>query len=868
MRCCAFVQRSASAPPHSAPLASIISLSLACTCTHLRGHTHAQTQEIWAGKGRIVTSIVAPSVRCRGPLSSPDTQTAMHPGLPRAFPNKEWHTVEDIFRRRAPLSFLAPNSSASATADPAAAAEAWVQQEIGYYEASYTTVEDLSVCVTTFNVGCKKPVLPLTSLSCLSNGSGGEDGALARPTDLIVVGLQEVDMSATALFKQETEASAPWVAGLNAAIGASGVNSTAASSSSGAGASPYYAFPPKQLVGLLLCVFIRRPLLSAVSEFSVATVATGALGSMGNKGAVGFHLVLHRTSICIITAHLAAGQSNVSKRNEDINTIFKSMDFNAARRAEIQSNAKANMTIDESVFFELHPRDHDIIIVAGDLNYRLRLPYETAVHLANNGQFSELLQYDELEAEMKSPHTPWLNFLHFRPTHMPTYRFDIGTDVYDTSEKRRIPSYTDRICVWSRRKSMESRIRLDRLSALMEVRSSDHKPVQALARIPMSVEVPAQRAQVISSLREKVAVIGLAQASSAKISLSTSKVNFQAQSFHHCGTQETITVQNNGDCVSVVRVVRQREGDDSEGTWLCVTPLEFAILPGESQDVDIETAIDPRCMTWLAAWRPYQGRGHIQLTSVLLFCCRNGPVQTVECQCTLRPSVFGNGLDSIALLQDKPCVEAYAQKDDFEEVVRQVRPHVPKELWYLAHVIAQHPRERGLFTRSTDKEVCCCIMELLDTKSAPLPVGTDVHCAAECLLVFLKNLLEPVVPYAQYTAALAAGRTKGKAPLQFLRQLPTMHANVWIYVVSLLNYLLRPVHSCENDLDANLLAHIFSTVLIVRPSDAQGAIPARLQQGGGIDQQVRQQLQQENDDALALVEYFLSTPPSMLAAVE
>ncbi|XQJ25974.1 inositol/phosphatidylinositol phosphatase, putative [Leishmania guyanensis] len=792
----------------------------------------------------------------------------MYPGLPRAFPNPEWQNVEDIFRQRTAFGFLAPNARASATADPAMAADAWVQREIGYYEVNYTTVEDLSVCVTSFNVGCKKPVLPLTSLVCLTSSGGGTDDAPARPTDLIVVGMQEVDMSATALFKQETEAASPWVAGLNAAIGADSSSSTATSSSGGAGASPYYAFPPKQLVGLLLCVFIRRPLLSAVSEFSMATVATGALGSMGNKGAVGFHLVLHRTSICVITAHLAAGHDNVSKRNEDINTIFRSMDFNAARRAETQMSASPNAPIDESAFLELYPRDHDIIIVAGDLNYRLRLPYETAVHLANSGQFSELLVHDQLAAEMKNPHTPWLNFINFTPTHMPTYRFDIGTDVYDTSEKRRIPSYTDRICVWSRRKSMESRIRLDRISALMEVRSSDHKPVQALARIPVSVEVPAQKAQIVSSLREKVATIGLAQASSAKISLSMSKVNFQAQCFHNCGTQEVVTVQNNGNCVAVVRVVRQREGDYSEGSWLRVTPQELAILPGESQDVQIETAFHPRCTLWMAAWRPYQGRGSIELSSVLLFCCRNGPVQAVECQCVLSPSVFGNALENIALLQDTPCVEAYAQKADFEEVVRQVRPHVPKELWYLVYVIAQHPREPGLFTRSTNKEVCRHIMELLDTKNAALPVDTDVHCAAECLLAFLKNLREPVVPYAQYTAALAAGRAKGKAPLQFLRQLPTMHANVWLYVLSLLNYLLRPVNNSDNELDAPLLAHIFSAVLIGRPTDAQGAIPARLQQGGGVDQQVRQQLQQESDDALALVEYFLSTPPSMLAGVE
>lgn len=787
----------------------------------------------------------------------------MFPGLPRVFPDAEWQSVDDIFRRRTPFGYLPANPMSNATggADSAVAADTWVQQEISYYEANYTKVEDLTVSVTTFNVGCKKPALPLSNLVSLT--SGPPDGP-GQPTDLIIVAMQEVDMSATALFKHETEAATPWVQGLNAALGADSTPSTSANGS----ASPYYAFPPKQLVGLLLCVFVRRPLLAAVSEFSIATVATGALGSMGNKGAVGLHLVLHRTSICIITAHLAAGQLNVSKRNEDINTILKSMDFNAARRAEVQINASANVSVDQSVFAELYPRDHDLVIVAGDLNYRLTLPYETAVQLASGNRLAELLQYDQLTNELRNPHTPWQNFIAFTPTHVPTYRFDIGTDNYDTSEKHRIPSFTDRVCVWSRRKSMESRIRLDRLSALMDVRSSDHKPVLGLLRVPVSVEVPAQKAQVMAQLREKVAALGLAQASSAKIALTNTKLNFQAQNFHQCGAQETVTVQNTGDCVAVVRVVRQRDGDNSEGSWLRVSPQEMSILPGESQEVVVETAIDPRCMTWLAAWRPYMGRARLGLSSNLLFCCRNGPVATVECQCVLSPSVFGNGLDSIALLQDVPCVEAYAQKADFEEVVRRVRPHVPKELWYLAHVVAQHPREPGLFSTSTDKETCQRIMELLDTKNTPLPPDTDVHCAAECLMVFLKNLVEPVVPFGHYTTALAAGRAKGKAPLLFLRQLPTMHANVWIYVMSLLNYLLRPSFSSDNELDANFLAHAFSPILIVRPMEVQGALPARLQQGGGIDQQLRQQLQQESDDAFALVEYFLSTPPTVLAGVE
>lgn len=32
---------------------------------------------------------------------------------------------------------------------------------------------------------------------------------------------------------------------------------------------------------------------------------------------------------------------------------------------------------------------------------------------------------------------------------MPSYKFDIGTDLYDTSKKQRTPSWTDRILLWA-----------------------------------------------------------------------------------------------------------------------------------------------------------------------------------------------------------------------------------------------------------------------------------------------------------------------------------------------------------------------------------------------------------------------------------
>lgn len=771
----------------------------------------------------------------------------MFPGLPRAFPNQEWSNVEDIFRVRPP-----PRPLGARTPSPE---EAWVEQELRYYKSEFTTVEELHVCVTTFNVGCKKPMPPLHALCVPSLATDTQRNSL----DLIVVALQEIDMSASAMFREETEAALPWVQALYAAIGASNERQGAS--------TPFYAFPHKQLVGLMLCVFVRRPLLKHVNAFSINTEATGAMGSIGNKGAVGVHLDIHCTKVCIITAHLAAGQGNISKRNENINTILTRMDFNAARRAELQVIANTGVSGVEATLQslpELFPRDHDITIVAGDLNYRLNLSYEDAVSLASKGDIPELLKHDQLVKELESPHTPWGGFVDLTPTFLPTYRFDVGTSTYDTSDKHRIPSFTDRILVWCRRPSMRPLVKVDSLTAVMQVMSSDHKPVQAMLRLPVLVEVPEQKACMTQKLMEKVKSVGLGLASCGNCTISRQFIDFGRQQYHACGTKETVTLTNTGNCAAVVHVVRQRGRDDSEGAWLRVSPMECMMAPGESQEVDVETLIDPRCMSWLAHWRPYDGRGRIALKSRLLFCVRNGPVHAVECVCQLLPSIFGNSLESIMLLDRLPCLEAYQRKEDIQQLLQTLRPQVPKEVWYMTDILMRNPRTNGLFTTTTSSELCHNIMARLDSEDGPLPLDTDVHCVAECLLTFLKNLQEPVVPFAMYNAALAAGRSKGKAPVAFVRQLPTVHANLWLYTLALLNFLLRPMLARFNELTADVLSQIFSTALIIRPTAAQGLDYVRLLQGGGVNQQVRQQLQQERDDARALVQYFLATPPALL----
>ena len=73
-----------------------------------------------------------------------------------------------------------------------------------------------------------------------------------------------------------------------------------------------------------------------------------------------------------------------------------------------------------------------------------------------------------------------LTFPHYseaRITFPPTYKYDLGTDTYDTSEKARIPAWCDRVLFRGLGKVKCEEYRR------WEVRVSDHRPVSALLKV-------------------------------------------------------------------------------------------------------------------------------------------------------------------------------------------------------------------------------------------------------------------------------------------------------------------------------------------------------------------------------------------------
>lgn len=95
-----------------------------------------------------------------------------------------------------------------------------------------------------------------------------------------------------------------------------------------------------------------------------------------------------------------------------------------------------------------------------------------------------------------------------RITFLPTYKYDIGTDVYDTSEKARIPAWCDRIL---RKGDNIRQINYD----CAPLKFSDHRPVYATFQCLISKVDEKRKEQLAHELyRRRKDVVGDTRASS------------------------------------------------------------------------------------------------------------------------------------------------------------------------------------------------------------------------------------------------------------------------------------------------------------------------------------------------------------------
>lgn len=228
--------------------------------------------------------------------------------------------------------------------------------------------------------------------------------------------------------------------------------------------SGYKLVARKALVGMTIFVFVRFEHLPFCNA-RVSALGTGPLG-LGNKGAVAVSLQLYGSSLCLVGVHLASGTSGTLARNEDVGRLHERLRFPDARTIPgLVVRPPGPATIGE----------HEFVVWLGDMNYRIRMADEGVrrAMTATPPPLAELAAADELRFERLAGRV-FAGYEEAPLLFAPTYKYDRGTDVYDTSHKKRAPAWCDRI-LW-RESELVALVSYGRCEQL---KSSDHRPVTA-----------------------------------------------------------------------------------------------------------------------------------------------------------------------------------------------------------------------------------------------------------------------------------------------------------------------------------------------------------------------------------------------------
>ncbi|KAI1649728.1 SacI homology domain-containing protein [Daldinia loculata] len=336
----------------------------------------------------------------------------------------------------------------------------FISSELGKRSAEYSSTENITMWVGTFNLNGRTNGID----EDLSPWLCPQELGSVQP-EIMAVGFQEiVELSAQQIMNSDPRRKQLWERAIKRTL-----NNRAKR----LGGERYVLLRSGQLVGAALCIFVKASSLPKIKNVEGSVKKTGMSGIAGNKGAVAIRMEYANTQLCFVTAHLAAGFANYDERNKDYATIHHGLRF------------QRNRSID----------DHDTVVWLGDFNYRIGLSHEKVMDLIQKNDLERLYENDQLNLQMVAG----LSFPYYseaRITFMPTYKFDVGTDRYDTSEKARIPAWTDRIL----RKGTNIRQLSYNCAPL---RFSDHRPVFATFQCTVNIINEALREQISQELYER-----------------------------------------------------------------------------------------------------------------------------------------------------------------------------------------------------------------------------------------------------------------------------------------------------------------------------------------------------------------------------
>ncbi|CAG7918182.1 unnamed protein product [Penicillium olsonii] len=312
-----------------------------------------------------------------------------------------------------------------------------VLEELNRRTSEYSSCRQVRFWVGTFNVNGRDegPGTDLTPWLFPEADGSEEDPAV------FVVGFQEiVSLSPQQIMSTDPSTRKVWERSVHECLN---------THSKRKGTGKYVHLRSGQLVGAAVLLFVKEDALKHIKNVEGSVKKTGLSGIAGNKGGCAIRFDFSNTSVCFVTAHLAAGFANYDERNRDYEIINRGLRFQKNRSIA----------------------DHDAVIWLGDFNYRIGLGNPSVKELIAQRDYHRLYENDQLNLQMVAGKA--FQFYSEGPIEFPpTYKYDVGRDNYDTSEKARIPAWCDRV-LWRGNNLRQTHYQT------ADLKVSDHRPVWA-----------------------------------------------------------------------------------------------------------------------------------------------------------------------------------------------------------------------------------------------------------------------------------------------------------------------------------------------------------------------------------------------------
>ncbi|CAK9797954.1 Type II inositol 1,4,5-trisphosphate 5-phosphatase [Anthophora plagiata] len=645
---------------------------------------------------------------------------------------------------------------------PVAARESAVRYQMACKEDDYTYSKTFRIFIGTWNVNGQPPNgIELTEWLSYDK----------TPPDVYAIGFQELDLTKETFLFNDTPREEEWRKVVAKSLHPDGV---------------YEQVAIVRLVGMMLLIYALNSHIPYIKDVSVDTVGTGIMGKMGNKGGVAVSCSIHNTSICFVNAHLAAHCEEYERRNQDYADICTRLSF--------------SKYVPPKSF-----KDHDQIYWLGDLNYRItEMDVITAKQYIDAKDYAPLLALDQLGQQrrlgrvLQGFHEAEIKF-------KPTYKYDPGTDNWDSSEKGRAPAWCDRI-LWKGEAITSNDYR-----SHPELKISDHKPVSAIFDSQIRIIDMAKYRKIHEEVMKKLDK--LENEFLPQVMVDTTEIIFDTLKFLEPSSKELI-IANTGQ-VPVQFEFIKKLGDTSYcKDWLDIEPFKGFIKPGEKCDTRFEIYVDKRSAYKLNS-------GEDKLYDILILHLEGGKDIFITVTGTYERSCFGSSMEALVHIpvpiREIP-IGRLMELENNKNLSQEPYP-IPKEIWLLVDRLYRHGiKTTGIFETPGLHSEIIAIRDWLDNWSQD-PMPGSVYSVAEALLLLLESTAEPLIPYNLHSVCLSAATNYSQCK-QIVMQLPETRRAVFVYICYFLQELLK--HTQDNELDAKTLATLFGSIFLRDPPRSRG----------------------------------------------